>query len=226
MKTTIITVIVIIQIALNPSHSQTLCPAGNTNWNSGTATIDMGQYGPGGSVNFDYREENGEIQIKMDWTNTFQNTSDFIPNSALKKILENKAVEYAVNNSSAMEGDAYVYFLTDCNAKVKIAIKLDMQIQEQCCDEGANIPGGIQSRIENGQTIYYYNIYKYVKCGEKCCARKYHWKKVWDNFAQKLITIVYNPTAVTITDCTSISNYTDCITGEPIPCESGDCDQW
>ena len=139
--------------AVNFANSQTDCPTGTAQWTNANSSYDMGQYGPGGNVNFKYREDNNEIQIIMDWTNSFQNLSDFVPNSALKKILENRAVKLAAQQSSANEGDAKVYYKTDCFARLKLAIKLDNTTQLACCDEGASLPGSIQSRIENGTTV-------------------------------------------------------------------------
>ena len=221
-----IVLLFIFSVAVNFANSQTDCPTGSAEWANANSSYDMGRYGPGGNVNFKYREENNEIQIIMDWTNSFQNLSDFVPNSALKKILENKAVEIAAGRSSAKQGVAKVYYKTDCFARLKLAIKLDNTTQLACCDEGASLPGVIQSRIINGTTVYYYNIYRDVKCGEKCCARVYHWEKVWDPISNSLVIAVYNPTTITIYDCSGNSGYTDCITGYPIPCQGGNCDKW
>ncbi|GEM_PF-2709688 len=226
IKEILIVLLFALLILVGETFAQSPCPEGNTPWSAGTANVNMGQYGPGGSVNFQYRNQNGEIQIIMDWKTSFQNISDFVPNSALKKILENRAVAMIANGETGTEGDIKVYYSTDCSAKVKIAMKLDMLTQIQCCDEGASISENIKRKIENGQEVYYYNIYKYVKCGEKCCARIYHWKKVWDNITNDLVLNVQNPITVTISDCSGNSNFTDCITGQAIPCESGDCNQW
>jgi hypothetical protein len=204
-------------------YSQIDCPTGQGTWTSSSTSVSMGVYGDGGSVNFQKRSNGNNYEINIDW-NSFQNDSDFMPDNALKKMLESEVVESVVGPYPAgYSCYVYVYFKRTCTAEVSMVLELDETGRLECCDEGAPIPNYYQKMIE-GNYHYFYKISKKVPCGEKCCRRVYFCQRVYDVIKERTITTVSNPTTESVTSCSGDSEFVDCETGEFIPCEDGSCD--
>jgi hypothetical protein len=220
-------VILIMIFLFSPFYlfSQIDCPGGSGQWNQHNIDYDFWQYGPGGNVDYQSRQGGSNIwQIKVDWS-SFQNESDFVPDNAMKKILETKAVEATVPAIYGnYECDVYVYFTRQCFARVKLVLNLDKTLQVACSDQGVSLCQDVYNRTINGDQYYFYNIYKDVACGEKCCARVYHCTRVYDAISGKWETSVGTPTTTSISTCSGDSDYDDCLTGDPIPCTDGSCD--
>lgn len=202
--------------------SQINCPENTSEpWSNSEVEYDMGQYGPGGNVDFQYRTLNGEKQIKVDWT-SFQNMSDFVPTDAMKKILEIEAVKALVPNlQGPYQIDIYVYYLKPCFARVKTAIHLTETNQKACCDDESIIG---EDDIKEKDGDYYYNVHQLVSCGYKCCARVYRATREYDDLNAEWYTSVTLLSTQTITSCSGNPNLIDCITLQPIPCIDGSCD--
>ena len=116
-----------------------------------------------------------------------------------------------------------VYYKTECNVRASVYLNLETEYTVECCDPGKSIDNDIISFVENG-TNYKILQFSYGKpCGEKCCKRVYSCSRQTTGYSW--YTVVSDPTFVSVTNCNNSSNYIDCYTGEPIPCE-GDCEKW
>lgn len=169
------------------------------------------------------------IDLKLDYNSfSFQNNTDFVSNSALKKILERDAVR-KVLESSTYEFGIYsinVYFITKCKKKVKRVIRADV-VNSIICPENCT-----ELTWDEINQVWLYPEYKYVECAEdfKCCRRTYICNKIPSSSSQgyKILITSYPSSSETVTDCSSFSE-SDC--GMPgqtlpivIPCE-GDCEE-
>lgn len=213
-----------ISIFVGNSKAQVECPPGAGDWLTSTVTVDIGRYGPGGEVNFRWRKNGDDYQVIIDW-NSFQNNSDFMPDNALKKMLEYAAVENVFPKVNfPYSGYVYVFFVRECKTKVKLVVELDQSIQLACCDDGATLPE-YYSRLIGQDLHYFYNVYKEVPCGYKCCARRYYCTREWDNILDKWVTSVSQPEILNVTNCAGTSSYRNCLPPfDFLPCEDASCD--
>lgn len=202
------------------------CPSGE-GWSSSTINYDIGYYGPGGQVDYEWRQSGSNYEIKISW-NTFQNNSDFIQDEALKKILETEAVRNVIPDYPYhYEWDVYVYFVRDCNVKVKCVLELVRSAEVTCSDQSVTLCQNWYTKYIGEAQHSFYNIYKYIPCGQKCCARKYHCERWYDNAGnpQQWKTSVSLSNTLSITTCSGDSEYQDCLPPyEYLPCEDGSCD--
>ena len=222
----ILVMIIAVTLTISYSYSQIDCP-NNTGWTSSTASYGFGDYGPGGQASYQYISSGGVYQIKMNW-GTFQNNSDFMPDNALKKVLETEAVRSIVPQYQfAYECDVYVYFIRECKVRVKLVLDLVRNAEVPCSDPGVTYCQNWYSRFIGGNQHSLYNIYQYITCGYKCCARVYHCTRWYDNAGspEQWKTSGSLPTTVSITTCSGISSYRDCLPPyDFLPCEDGSCD--
>ncbi len=160
----------------------------------------------------------------MDWT-SFNNDSDFAPDLALKKLLEEVAVRNLVpNNADPYSCDVRVYYYSECRVKVKTVMRLDGDKQLACCSEGTEFNAEYSQRIVEGEVHWCWDVYNWQTCGYKCCARVYHCTRYYDAVSGETLTSVSEPVVESITTCDSDSGCTDCLTGDPLPCEDGECE--
>lgn len=217
-------IIFAILMGANNIFSQIDCPGGS-DWSSSSVTYNFGDYGPGGQANYQSKSSGGVFQIKVDWT-SYQNNSDFMSDNALKKVLETEAVRNVVPQYPwDYECDVYVYFVRECKVKVKLVLDLVMGAEVPCSDPGVTFCQSWYSRLVNGTQHSFYNIYQYINCGYKCCARIYHCTRYYDVILQQWRTSVGSPTTVSVTTCSGPSNFRDCLPPNAyLPCEDGTCD--
>lgn len=208
------------------------CPGGSSvAWNPSEVSYSN-YYGLGGSVQYKAREVNGQIQAVMDWS-TLNNQSDHLSDDALKRLLEESAVLYALKSGSPeaphfeFSKDIKVYYKRPCLMMTCITMKLSEDASLDCCDPGGTNDGEIQTKIENGQTVRYSKRCKPVIWGYKCCARNYHCYSTFDQFIGTQGDWVWAadaPTTLSIAPCSSILTSEDCQTGVISPCFDGTCD--
>jgi len=233
MKHKIMNIILFIILAISRCLSQIDCPpTGEGDWISGLAVTDCflggSGYGPGGSVQFYYRQISSNpniFQVKMDWS-TLVNSSDFITNSVLKKLLEVAAVMSIIPRTPYNETYIYVYFVKECKATVKAVIELEKDAEVVCSDPGVTYCQEWYSKLQNGINHSFYNIYQIVVCGYKCCARRYKCTVLYDNLKYTYVPSIQEVTTITISDCPSNSSFRDCLPpNDYLPCEGSACDE-
>jgi hypothetical protein len=216
----ILKILSLILIYVSPSLSQD-CPSGISSWTTVDSDYGPDQYGNSGTVSYDYNVSGSKISIKMDW-DTMYNNSDFIPNSAMKKILEHHAVKSRIPQiQDTLTGTISVFFETECTSLVRTILEVK-ETADSCCADGMDLDDEISEWNNSGTIVRYINVRRPISCGTGCCERRYNISRVYDSFSSAYISVVGNYT--TFTYCEE-SNETNCLTGEPEPCE-GDCDQW
>lgn len=216
---------VLIILCLQYKVSQAIdCPSG-LDWTSSSVGYSFGDYGPGGEINYERRFSGGNYEIKIDWI-SYQNNSDFMPDDAMKRILEIEAVRAVVPNYNIpYDCDVYVYFERECKVKVKLVLELERGAEVTCSDDGVNFCQDWYEMLINGKQHSFFNIYKYINCGYKCCARIYHCSRNYDVIRQLWVTSVNLTSTVSISTCSGPTNYRDCLSpNDFLPCEDGSCD--
>jgi hypothetical protein len=200
------------------------CPPGSEPWTTGTVYYYGNYFGHEATVESKHSTVGGEIQVIIDWS-TMTSNSTFIPTSAMKKILEMRAVQDAVPSNPDNSYSVKVFFETECKVKIKTVLEMDKSY-EPCCAEGMDISEQIYEHYDGLETYKLYNIYQTKNCGYNCCYRLYNVNVVYNTLPpygiQKLVS---NPTSHTLPPiCDPNSDYIDCFTELPIPCISGDCE--
>jgi len=204
----------------NISYGQIDCPEGGGEWSSKTESYSFGQYGGGGEVNVQYRESGGNYEMKIDW-NSLVNNDDVVSDEVLKKILQERAALSMDNTQGPKIFVVKVFYIRECKATVKLVIELNRGYEIVCCDVG--VSSYWYEHYDGQEWHSLKNITKEVTCDYKCCERAYYCERVWDEDNEEWRTNIYSMHTWTEKACDPTSPYTDCVTGEPIPCKGGLC---
>lgn len=163
------------------------------------------------------------MNLKIDWS-TYSKTNPLLSDKVIKDELVKKIMQEVANQqpgSSVFPCNVRLYFTQKCKARLKTVYLLDQSASLDCCPAGFNPPSNLIETLSfGGTTRRIIKKYADVDCGEKCCVLTY--------------TFVYNVNPVpgwyfsskfysTVSNCDPNSSYFDCLTSQPIPCTSGNC---
>jgi hypothetical protein len=170
------------------------------------------------------RVKEGTSDLEFDWS-TFENDSE-LSDGAMKALLEATWVlTLAPRTQHPFNFIMNVHNKVDCFATLRYVVKLDENQTVLCCDEGASIAEDIYLYHDGYENHWCYNVSKSVKCGHKCCRRGYAIEYVWyDNltppqYMPKIASVISEE----MSSCGTSTEYLDCLTGEPLPCEGNSC---
>jgi hypothetical protein len=211
-------------------HCQPDCPPNTSlqEWTNGHIDVVYRHFGDIGSVDYLSRTNgSGMIEISIDWT-TLTNKMIGLSDKAIQEI-----VEYEILSSFALcpgydgfEGQTIntqiaIVYKTKCFVNTRCALKLDRELQIECCDDPETNPDFF---VHEG--THYIERKFPIECGFKCCQRIYTVTCYWDHIYYRWFTSL-SPTFTKETypgaDCSGGSTFIDCLTGQPIPCQ-GNCD--
>jgi hypothetical protein len=203
------------------------CPPTGGTWQTGFTSYDFGQYGPGGEVSYSYRVNSPfDIDVDIDW-DTYVNNSDFVPDEALKRILEIEAIKAAALSAGAgweHTKTINIYSTKKCYATLKLVLEYYHDFSAHCCDSEMDMAEKYYEYFDGTQWRYLSNEYSSVECGVKCCKKVYPVIISWDNIREVWRANPQDPTSYSVTNCGGDTDYIDCITGNPIPCNDPSCD--
>jgi hypothetical protein len=200
------------------------------------ASYDFDRYGPGGTINFRKIVDltNKRVHILIDF-DSFQNNSDFAPESALRKLLKREVVYKAMQDlahevpSSDYLNYNYnvsVYYLSTCIKPLKALVLLDKNTQIACCSNGMSAPILQRAWDEaNGEYRDVYTKWTLVDCGVKCCRIIYNVTFGCKEKTEKCIFFNGEPLIQDLGGCDPYGSTTCTLSGDPesIPC-LGNCD--
>jgi len=203
------------------------CPPMGGNWQTGSSSYDFGQYGPGGEVSFSYRINSFfDLDLDINWS-SYVNNSDYVPDGALRRILEIEAIKAAALSAGTLtphEKTVNTYSTKKCYATLKLVLEYYSDFSAHCCDAGMSLSDKYYEYFDGQQWRFLYNESSSVECGIKCCKKVYPVSIYWDNIREVWKANPGEPTSYSVTNCGGDTEYIDCITGNPIPCNNPSCD--
>ncbi len=146
----------------------------------------------------------------------------------LERIAVKQAADYFKSYPDGTEFNIDVYYTILCTARVKTVLKLDNTQQVACCDHGMSAAQYVYNHYDGQETHKCFNVYEEIVCGDKCCYKSY----LFEVFSYRDMnqqwhksTRILNVNTYQETTCGGDSDYEDCLTGSPVPCQEADCEQ-
>jgi hypothetical protein len=206
------------------SHSNSLgqqtCPPDLNQFPSSiTATFEPWPNHFWGSVDFQYRQNGSRYEIKVDWSSLANNGYYGLTNDELKQMMYKAVIKTIIGSNCTFQGTKEFVFFEETQCKKWKYCYLHFVTNQTfyCADNGWPGPN---------PDIFEYNNEKYCKlasifnCGTQCCEYVYTVECIDDHtygVYPHIVSISKNP--YPNSTCPS-SQDTDCLTGQPEPCNS------